>query len=276
VIQHRDSNNMPVLTLTRGLDLSGGLQGAGSIGGLLAMTESSGASSYYHADGNGNVTALVSGSGVVVARYLYDPFGNTLAMSGPKALINTYRFSSKPIHDGMGWYDYLRRWYAPEMQRWPNRDPIGEAGGINLYGYVYNSPLNYIDPDGKAALPYIIGAGVVSGVIIGTAYYVQPEFNVSFNPQGALAAAYGPFRLYGPDLRSMPPGYQESVHYHECVHTHQNPFRSRTSREIEAYSKEAAWLAQQIANPLAFSPRYMDYLNRFPDVMFFLQNPDAM
>jgi YD repeat-containing protein len=60
VIQHRDSNNVPALTLTRGLDLGGGLQGAGGIGGLLAMTESSGNSSYYHADGNGNVTALAS------------------------------------------------------------------------------------------------------------------------------------------------------------------------------------------------------------------------
>jgi RHS repeat-associated protein len=85
---------------------------------------------------------------VVVARYLYDPFGNTLAMSGPKALINTYRFSSKPIHDGLGWYDYLRRWYAPEMQRWPNRDPIGERGGINLCGFVANDPVDRNDPLG--------------------------------------------------------------------------------------------------------------------------------
>jgi RHS repeat-associated protein len=171
VIQHRDSNNVPALTLTRGLDLGGGLQGAGGIGGLLAMTESSGNSSYYHADGNGNVTALASGSGVVVARYLYDPFGNTLAMSGPKALINTYRFSGKPIHDGLGWYDYLRRWYAPEMQRWPNRDPIGEEGGINLYNYVGNSPVSWVDVWGLDAI-VIVTSGSFLGIFDHTDIYV--------------------------------------------------------------------------------------------------------
>jgi hypothetical protein len=39
IIQHRGGNNLPTLTLTRGNDLSGSLQGAGGIGGLLAMTE---------------------------------------------------------------------------------------------------------------------------------------------------------------------------------------------------------------------------------------------
>lgn len=145
ILQHRDGNNSPTLTLTRGLDLSGSFQAAGGIGGLLALTESSGNSSYYHADGGGNVTALANTNQLIVARYLYDPFGNTLAISGPKAFINPYRFSSKPIHDASGKYDFLRRWYDPSIQRWLNRDPIGELGGINLYRYVGNNPVNSID-----------------------------------------------------------------------------------------------------------------------------------
>jgi YD repeat-containing protein len=53
-----------VVSYTRGNDLSGTLQGAGGIGGLLARSEHSGLSAqpstaYYHADGNGNVTCLV-------------------------------------------------------------------------------------------------------------------------------------------------------------------------------------------------------------------------
>ncbi len=63
VVQERDINNLPVTTYTRGKDLSGSLQGAGGIGGMLAMSQPSTVSPkhyYYHADGNGNITALVN------------------------------------------------------------------------------------------------------------------------------------------------------------------------------------------------------------------------
>jgi hypothetical protein len=66
-LQERDTKNLPLVTYTRGNDLSGTLQAAGGIGGLLARTDyglstvnSSSAHSYYHADGNGNITALIN------------------------------------------------------------------------------------------------------------------------------------------------------------------------------------------------------------------------
>lgn len=131
VLQERDSYNLPLVTYTRGNDLSGSLQEAGGIGGLLARSEMSNLQSphaYYHSDGNGNVTALVNSNQIVVARYQYDPYGNVLAISGPLAEANLYRFSSKEWHPNSGLVYYLYRYYEPSLQRWVNRDPLGDLG----------------------------------------------------------------------------------------------------------------------------------------------------
>jgi RHS repeat-associated protein len=146
VLQERDANNLPLVTYTRGLDLSGRREEAGGIGGLLARTDNAtGQSAFYHADGNGNITALVNAQQLGVARYTYDPFGNTLSKFGPLADANLYRFSSKESHEPSGLVYYLYRFYDPNLQRWINRDPIGENGGVNLYRFVFNASPNLID-----------------------------------------------------------------------------------------------------------------------------------
>ena len=103
---------------------------------------------YYHADGNGNITALESSAETLTANYRYDPFGNTLSQSGGLATANSYRFSSKEFQANSGLYYYGYRFYSPNLQRWLNRDPIHEEGGINLYRLAENSAVNYIDPFG--------------------------------------------------------------------------------------------------------------------------------
>jgi RHS repeat-associated protein len=180
VIQERDLNNLPTTTYTRGNDLSGSLQGAGGIGGLLARTSQQYAdgplagNAFYHADANGNVTMLVNSSQAVVAKYLYDAFGNVLSASGLLANANRYQFSSKEKDLNSGLVYYLYRFYDPNFQRWINRDPLGELGFIllrtlNSYGlqastkvvaltqspdpyvYLFNAPLDHIDPHGLSA-----------------------------------------------------------------------------------------------------------------------------
>src|SRR5207302_3908067 len=125
-------------------------------GGLLARTDNSTINptyAFYHADGNGNVTCLINGNQNVVAKYIYDPFGNTLSKSGPLSDANTYRFSSKEIHPNTGFYYYGYRFFDPNTQRWLNRDRIGEEGDINLYAFAFGDPIDWIDDDGLKPLP---------------------------------------------------------------------------------------------------------------------------
>ena len=160
VVQEQDQNNAPKVSYTRGTDLSGTIQGAGGIGGLLARTDNSlGTSAYYFADGNGNITCMLDGNQAVAASYLYDPYGRILSQSGWLANANLYRFSSKEsqINSGLVYYGY--RLYDPNLQRWPNKDPIedrafaegptkspgGAGDDLNLYRFAGNSPAAHYD-----------------------------------------------------------------------------------------------------------------------------------
>jgi RHS repeat-associated protein len=137
-----------------GTDVSGTAQGAGGVGGLLALTQhqasvpyASQVGTYFVTDdGHGNVTALVRATdGSVAARYEYGPFGEPLRASGPMAAQNPMRFSTKytDVETGLAYYGY--RFYDSRLGRWLNRDVIGERGGVNLYGMVGNDPVNRVD-----------------------------------------------------------------------------------------------------------------------------------
>jgi RHS repeat-associated protein len=186
---------LPLVTYTRGRDLSGSLQGAGGIGGLLARTDMAlaiynrPASAYYHADGNGNITALINSQQVLMAKYLYDPYGNILSQSGPLADANVYRFSSKEFHANSGLIYYLYRFYDPNLQRWLSRDPIGEAGGINLYRFCHNAGLIYVDPFGLADPA---GAWVYPGSTITSSNGFTFTYNPPVYSRGATAGNYPP------------------------------------------------------------------------------------
>ncbi len=137
VIQERNDANQATAHYTRD----------GNIGGILARTSHSG-HSYFHYDGGGNVTALSDEQGVLVGRYAYDAFGNTLEASGERAAENPYRFSTKEYHAYSGLIDYGYRFYSSGDGRWLNRDPIEEEGGVNLYAFVNNDSVNSIDEYG--------------------------------------------------------------------------------------------------------------------------------
>ncbi|MCD4779486.1 MAG: hypothetical protein K8S27_02905, partial [Candidatus Omnitrophica bacterium] len=128
-----------------GLDLSQSLQGAGGVGGLLAVIEGTSSWNYLY-DGNGNVGQMLnSTTGAIEAHYEYDPYGNSVLSTGALASSNPYRFSTKYLDDEFNLYYYGYRYYDPETGRWLNRDPIDEQGGLNLYVLLNNNSINSID-----------------------------------------------------------------------------------------------------------------------------------
>ena len=137
------SNNTVLSTYVWGLDLSGTIQGAGGVGGLLMVRE--GSKTYFPAyDGNGNVSALLdSADGSLDAKYEYGAFGEPLRVGGTTiAEDNPFRYSTKYTDEESGLVYYGFRYYSPSLGRFLNRDPIGELGGSNLYAFVENDPVN--------------------------------------------------------------------------------------------------------------------------------------
>lgn len=226
LVQERDASNNVLVTYSRGLDLSGSLNGAGGIGGLLARTDANG-STYYHTDGAGNVTALMDGGQNIVARYLYGPFGKMVGQWGSMASVNEMQFSSMPHHNLSGLTLYAYRAYDPNLQRWPNQDPIQEAGGLNLYRFVNNDPIYYVDPTGKA-----------------------PQLtSLSFDPStGQSSAQYQPFQfgqgygIYHPDYDPVADLYQ-----------HYDALLDRILPPINPNTDPYAYYAEQAARELAFA-----------------------
>jgi RHS repeat-associated protein len=134
-----------------GLDLSGSPQGAGGVGGLLAIYDQSTVngqpSTHFVAnDGNGNVVALVNGNdGIASAQYEYGPFGELLRATGPLAALNPFLFQTEFYDWETGKYYWKRRYYDPVPGTWLSRDPLEEDGGMNLYGFCGGDSVNGID-----------------------------------------------------------------------------------------------------------------------------------
>ncbi|HQL76006.1 MAG: tRNA3(Ser)-specific nuclease WapA precursor [Planctomycetes bacterium ADurb.Bin126] len=139
-----------------GPDVSHEEAGAGGVGGLLAVRDHLDERTYWPvSDANGNVVALVDAADQsVAATYEYTPFGQLLHVDGPAAAwsnpaaANPFLFSTKYFDAEIGLYYYGYRYYDPRNGKWLSRDPLAEEGGLNLYGFCRNNPIDSFDPLG--------------------------------------------------------------------------------------------------------------------------------
>ena len=131
---------------TRGIGI------AGDVGSLVAETRFSGGTAtttYLHSNWRGDVVMATDTSGNVVGEYSYTTFGEQFSATG--TYTPRFTFSSKE-RDASGLFYHGFRYYSPVLCRWISEDPIGEDGGINLYQFCGNDPVNGIDPYGEFTL----------------------------------------------------------------------------------------------------------------------------
>ena len=149
-----------------GNDLSGSEQGAGGVGGLLAVSIDG---SFYFPcyDQNGNVVCYVSESGTIAAQYVYDPYGNVIDEYGNMPDQFAFGFSTKYLDRETGLVGYQRRFYRPDYGRWLNRDPIEEEGGENLYAFCGNNALWLYDVNGLVDWQSVVNGGLqtIGGIL---------------------------------------------------------------------------------------------------------------
>ena len=115
-----------------------------------------GSAVYYHKDGLGSVTALTDADQNLVTTYKYDAFGTVIAQTG--TVISPYKFTSREFDSDSGFYYYRLRYYNSQVGRFITKDPLSFSirrlpiTNFNPYFYVYNNPINYVDPLGAVGI----------------------------------------------------------------------------------------------------------------------------
>jgi RHS repeat-associated protein len=114
---------------------------------------------YFTRDHLGSVREVVAQNGTLLARYDYKPYGKRVQVSGTYEAAKGY--TGHDYHAASDLILTRYRAYDPSSGRWLSSDPIEEAGGLNLYGYAGNDPVNKIDAlgDFPESLPILIGGG---------------------------------------------------------------------------------------------------------------------
>jgi len=116
----------------------------GGVDEFFSRTDSAG-TTFPLTDALGSTIALTDSSGAIQTQYTYEPFGATTASGATSS--SWYQFTGRE-NDGTGLYYYRARYYSPRFQRFISEDPAGFDGGINVYAYAGNNPIDFADPFG--------------------------------------------------------------------------------------------------------------------------------
>jgi RHS repeat-associated protein len=111
----------------------------------LTMTRA-GKRYFYLRDHLGSIRALVDSVGQLVNQYRYDPWGQRVYAA--EGVLNNVQFAARELDQATDLYYNRARYYSPGLARFVSEDPTRLAGGMNLYAYAGNDPINLTDPSG--------------------------------------------------------------------------------------------------------------------------------
>jgi RHS repeat-associated protein len=143
---------------------------------------------YYTRDHLGSVRELTDTIGNTRASYSYDVFGRATRASGD--VDTDFGFAGMHLSKESGLSLTKYRAYDPEVGRWISRDALEDGelyGNTNLYAYANNSPVNFVDPNGKHPALFLLLVFVVAALSVQSSDDVAGHFHVA----EALACGFG-------------------------------------------------------------------------------------